>query len=125
MSVPLLSVEHLSLEFRTRSGVVRALEDINLEVFKGETVGVVGESGSGKSVTAYTVMGLLDAAAAITHGRALALRISEKQVSRLIDREELPRTRIGRSVRVPEAAVRRFIAQHTQPAPVPTTTPAA
>lgn len=69
MSVPLLSVEHLSLEFRTRSGVVRALEDINLEVFKGETVGVVGESGSGKSVTAYTVMGLLDAAAAITHGR--------------------------------------------------------
>lgn len=70
MSIPLLSVEHLSLEFRTRSGVVRALEDINLDVFKGETVGVVGESGSGKSVTAHAIMGLLDAAAAaVTRGR--------------------------------------------------------
>jgi excisionase family DNA binding protein len=56
---------------------------------------------------------------------AAALQISEKQVNRLIDREELPRTRIGRAVRVPESAVRRFIAQHTQPAPVVTTTPAA
>ena len=69
MTPPLLSVENLSLEFRTRSGVVRALENINLEVFRGETVGVVGESGSGKSVTAYTIMGLLDEAAAITGGR--------------------------------------------------------
>jgi peptide/nickel transport system ATP-binding protein len=69
MRVPLLSVENLSLEFRTRSGVVRALEDVNLEICRGETVGVVGESGSGKSVTAYTIMGLLDAAAAITRGR--------------------------------------------------------
>ena len=69
MTPPLLSVENLSLEFRTRSGVVRALENVNLEVFRGETVGVVGESGSGKSVTAYTIMGLLDEAAAITDGR--------------------------------------------------------
>ncbi len=69
MSIPLLSVENLSLEFRTRSGVVRALEGVNLQVFKGETVGVVGESGSGKSVTAYAIMGLLDAAAAVTSGR--------------------------------------------------------
>ena len=68
MRVPLLSVENLSLEFRTRSGVVRALERVSLSVFKGETVGVVGESGSGKSVTAYAIMGLLDAAAAITSG---------------------------------------------------------
>jgi peptide/nickel transport system ATP-binding protein len=67
--VPLLSIENLSLEFRTRSGVVRALERVSLEVFKGETVGVVGESGSGKSVTAYAIMGLLDAAAVVTSGR--------------------------------------------------------
>jgi peptide/nickel transport system ATP-binding protein len=48
---------------------VRALEGVDLQVFKGETVGVVGESGSGKSVTAYTILGLLDAAAAVTSGR--------------------------------------------------------
>lgn len=66
--VPLLSVEELSLEFRTRSGIVRALENVSFQIFKGETVGIVGESGSGKSVTAFSVMGILDPAAKITNG---------------------------------------------------------
>jgi peptide/nickel transport system ATP-binding protein len=65
----LLAVEDLSVEFRTRSGTVRALERICFAIARGETVGVVGESGSGKSVTAYAVMRLLDAAARITAGR--------------------------------------------------------
>jgi len=65
---PLLSVEDLSVAFRTRSGIVRALERVSIEVARGETVGIVGESGSGKSVTAYTVMGLLDEAGDVTGG---------------------------------------------------------
>ena len=65
---PLLSVEDLSLEFRTRSGTVRALENVSLEVGKGETVGIVGESGSGKSVLAYAILRILDPAARITSG---------------------------------------------------------
>lgn len=69
MRVPLLEIEDLSLEFRTRSGIVRALEGVHLALQRGEMVGVVGESGSGKSVTAYAVMGLLDAAARVTSGR--------------------------------------------------------
>ena len=52
-----LEIDNLSLEFRTRHGMVRALEDVSLSSRSGEIVGVVGESGSGKSVTAYTVMG--------------------------------------------------------------------
>ena len=72
MSVhPLLAVDRLSVEFRTRNGTVRALEEVSLEVAKGEVLGIVGESGSGKSVTAYTVIGLLDPAGRAVEGSAV------------------------------------------------------
>jgi peptide/nickel transport system ATP-binding protein len=67
---PLLKVEDLSIEFRTRMGVVHALEDVNFEVRRGEMVGIVGESGSGKSVMSYALLGILDAAGRVTAGRA-------------------------------------------------------
>lgn len=65
-----LSVDQLSVEFKTRNGRVRALDDVSLTLAKGEVLGVVGESGSGKSVTAYTIMGLLDAAGEPVSGAA-------------------------------------------------------
>ncbi|PPD14633.1 MAG: ABC transporter ATP-binding protein [Methylobacterium sp.] len=71
MASPALLVEDLSVEFRTRGGIVKALERVNFHVAKGETIAVVGESGSGKSVTAYAVMGILDPAARVTSGRAV------------------------------------------------------
>lgn len=66
-----LAVTDLAVEFRTRSGVVRALEQVNLDIRQGETLGIVGESGSGKSVLAFTLMGVLDRAGRVTSGQAL------------------------------------------------------
>lgn len=65
-----LSVEDLSVEFRTRNGTVQALDKVSMHVDKGEVLGVVGESGSGKSVTAFTVIGLLDEAGRASNGSA-------------------------------------------------------
>ncbi|MGQ0840789.1 ABC transporter ATP-binding protein [Actinokineospora sp.] len=56
----MLAVEDLFVEFRTRDGVAKVLNGVSYHVQAGETVAVLGESGSGKSVTAQTIMGILD-----------------------------------------------------------------
>ena len=66
-----LSVEGMSVDFRTRGGTVHALDRVGFSLNAGETLALVGESGSGKSVTAFALLGLLDAAGKITAGRAL------------------------------------------------------
>ena len=54
-----LEIKNLKTFFHTRSGTVRAVDDISLTIRKGEIVGIVGESGSGKSVTCHNMLGLL------------------------------------------------------------------
>ncbi len=65
---PLLAVRDLTLDIDTPHGTVRILEDVALEVHKGEIVGVVGESGSGKSMTALSVLRILPPGAHIVGG---------------------------------------------------------
>jgi len=55
----LLTVEHLRVEFATRSGWLPVVEDVGFGVRPGRTLGLVGESGSGKTVSALAIMGLL------------------------------------------------------------------
>ena len=57
---PLLAVEDLRVEFRTRVGVAKAINGVSFEVNSGETLAILGESGCGKSVTAQAIMGILD-----------------------------------------------------------------
>lgn len=65
---PLLDIKDVTIEFATRRGIVRAVEQVNIAVVRGETLGIVGESGSGKSVTSYAVMRILDRAGRIASG---------------------------------------------------------
>ena len=64
----LLTVRDLQTHFETRQGVVKAVDGVNLEVRRGEIVGLVGESGSGKSITGFSILGLLDAPGRIVGG---------------------------------------------------------
>lgn len=59
MSENVLEVEGLKTYFRTRDGVVKAVDGIDFEVGRGEILGIVGESGCGKSVTSRSIMGLV------------------------------------------------------------------
>jgi oligopeptide/dipeptide ABC transporter ATP-binding protein len=59
MSDKILEVKDLKVEFKTDNGIVTAVNGVNIEVYKGKTLGIVGESGSGKSVTALSIMGLI------------------------------------------------------------------
>jgi oligopeptide/dipeptide ABC transporter ATP-binding protein len=68
---PILRLRSLSTSFRTHDGLVRAVQDVDLEVNRGECLGIVGESGSGKSVTFASVMGLIKPPGEITAGQVL------------------------------------------------------
>jgi len=65
---PLLSVRSLSTCFATPDGVLQAIDAVDLDVMRGECLGVVGESGSGKSVAFASVMGLIKPPGKITAG---------------------------------------------------------
>ena len=68
MPAPVLAIENLRTHFFTRAGVIKAVDGVSFAVAGGEVLGLVGESGSGKSVTACSILGLVDAPGRIVAG---------------------------------------------------------
>lgn len=89
----LLEVHNLSTHFHTSAGLYRAVDGVDLTMYERKTLCVVGESGSGKSVTALSVMGLVDAPGEIqSHSQVLFARrnllySSEKQMRSIRGRD--------------------------------------
>lgn len=81
---PLLDVQNLSVIFHTRTGDVRAVEDVSYTLLPGESLAIVGESGSGKSVSALTLMGLAPPPGTITNG---SLNFNDRDILQMTDIE--------------------------------------
>jgi peptide/nickel transport system ATP-binding protein len=67
----MLSVNNLTIQFKTPNGLFDAVKGISFNLAKGETIGIVGESGSGKSVTSLSLMRLLDKSNSVVSGKVL------------------------------------------------------
>jgi|TARA_B110000881_G_scaffold51394_1_gene43647 peptide/nickel transport system ATP-binding protein len=70
-SNPLLEVRNLTIDFDTRHGALRAVDDISFQLAPGEILGLVGESGAGKSLTGTAIIGLLESPGYISGGEIL------------------------------------------------------
>ncbi|HMN94815.1 MAG TPA: ABC transporter ATP-binding protein [Hydrogenophaga sp.] len=76
----LLQVKNLVVEFPTRRGTLRALDDVSFDIAPGEILGVVGESGAGKSLTGASIIGLLEPPGRIAGGE---IRLEGERIDNL------------------------------------------
>ncbi len=88
MESPLLSIQNLSVSFKMGHRITRAVDNVNLEVIKGQTLALVGESGSGKTVTAMSILRLLPQSARYPTGQILlegrdCLTLSDEEIRKI------------------------------------------
>ena len=89
--LPLLEVTDLRTSFITQDGVVPAVDGVTFSIARGRTLALVGESGSGKSVTAYSLLRLIQPPGQIVGGSILlrSARAGEVDIARLDERAEM------------------------------------
>ena len=94
MTDVVLDVQGLRVEFPTRKGILTAVDDISLQIRRGEILGMVGESGAGKSMTGMAILGLLEPPGRIAAG---SIQLSGDRIDTLDDRamQKIRGRRIG------------------------------
>jgi oligopeptide transport system ATP-binding protein len=92
MATPILQVKNLQTDFFTDDGVVKAVRDVSFDLNPGETLGIVGESGCGKSVTALSIMGLVQQPGRVVNGQVIfrgddLLKLSSEEMREIRGRD--------------------------------------
>jgi len=82
--LPLLEIDSLTIDYRTRRGDIRAVNNVSFTLEKGETLGLVGESGSGKSTLGLSIVRLIPPPGVIVSGH---IRIGGPDISNLSEEE--------------------------------------
>lgn len=88
-ALPLIKIKNLEIEFHNESRSSRIIKGIDLEINKGEIVGLVGESGSGKSVTGLAMLGLLPQKQALIKGEVNYFNESDNENVNLLTLDEM------------------------------------
>lgn len=88
----LLEIKNLHVDFSGMRGKLEALKNMNLSLKEGEILGIVGESGSGKSITALSILGLLEENAIISKGEIIykgrnLFKLGKKEIQELRGKE--------------------------------------
>ena len=92
MMEKLLEVKGLKTHFKTGQGIVKAVDGVSFDVYKGETFGIVGESGCGKSQTCRSVLKLIKKPGKITEGQIIyqgkdLIGLKQKQMQQIRGKE--------------------------------------
>src|ERR1700747_3711712 len=103
-----LSIEALSIDVLSRRGAASVVDEVSLEIWPGEIVGLIGESGSGKTMISLAVLGLLPAAERLKSGET---RLAGKTISCRPERE-LASIRGSRVAMIPQDAMRALNPVH-------------
>ena len=105
-SYPILSIRNLKTYFRQDEGVVKAVDGASFDLFPGKTLGIVGESGCGKSVTARSILQIIDKGGSIEGGEILLHRRNSNGQEQQIDLAKLhPNSKQMRAIRGDEIAL--------------------
>ncbi len=89
-TTPLLQINDLKTYFFMREGIVRAVDGASLVVHPGKTLGIVGESGCGKSITAKSILKIVDKPGRVVDGQILYNRQEGTSQARIVDLVQLP-----------------------------------
>lgn len=96
----LIEIKNLKTHFFTDEGIVRAVDGVDMDIYRNKTLCVVGESGCGKSITARSILQIVDPPGRVVEGEILYHRQNESGQQEVLDLAALhPRGRLIRSIR--------------------------